>query len=159
MDVVLFVISVITAIITVIVAIYGLLAFIDKRVNEKLEHPETLRKISSILNPNLIIDSSGTVLYDKGGWQILENLDVILEGDNERNKGKRKHPEKIIILPKTPMSNAPLVSVIDRWDRRPVATRGEGISWVISFEDDGSSAYVGEDHNPIPPRFKIEFIT
>ncbi|MGD8843004.1 MAG: hypothetical protein PVJ83_05955 [Gammaproteobacteria bacterium] len=150
--------AVVTFAVTVAIAIYGVRRFIERTVAEHLKRPDTIKQLASTLNPTLIIDHKGTVLYDRGGWILLDDLHVILEKQDPAHPNQHRHPEQIIIVPKEPMANEPLVSVIDRWEKRPVAHRGEGVRWIIDFESDGSSYMAWGNDNAKPPRFKLEFI-
>ncbi len=129
---------------TLVGAIYGVITFIDFRINSKLNDPDVVRRIALAARPEMIIDYKGSVLIDRGAMDYIADLKVTQDP---------KYPlaDTIVITPRRYMANPPLITSIDGafFDASP--ERGPKLDWIIklkyrSFSDEG------------PNRLRIEVI-
>jgi hypothetical protein len=88
-------------------AIYGIIRFIDSRIDTKLNDPSTARRIALAARPEMIINQKGSVLIDRGAMEYIADLKVT---QNPKNRGLA---DTIIITPRRYMANPPLVTALD----------------------------------------------
>ena len=118
-------------VVAIVAGVYGVVAFVDSRVERRLTEDDTLRKIASFVRPSCIFDERGSILYDSGAMQSIE--EIKLEGlPKEEGKDRFPLPVKIILRPKTFLREAPILSSLDAYVLGVKAERGEKFDWVYT---------------------------
>ena len=119
--------EVIGGIITIIVAIYGAMQFIDKRIEKKLQDDSFVRKVAASLRPTVVFDERGSIIIDQGGMEIIDAIEI----KHEEGPG---HPLKIIVKPKRYLAHPPFISPLDNEmiDFKPA--RGERFIWTYDLD-------------------------
>jgi hypothetical protein len=121
-------------VITVILGLWGLDAYLDHRVETKINNPEFIKKVATQVRPSLIFDTSGSILVDIGAIQYISDIKVDTE------KRFPYLPKKATVVPKSYLSHAPIMTFIDPVDTIIKAERGASISWIYSFDITGHVA-------------------
>ena len=125
--------SIISAVVVILGAVYGIPAFIDARINKIVQGDDYVRRIAKEVRPSVIFDSHGSILANQGAMEYLDNIEVIT---NKPSGLLLAFPEKIIVKPKQFLAQAPLLTLIDSGpavvDR---VERGEKFDWVYTFDD------------------------
>jgi len=127
MDVALLV-TVVVSIGTIVAAIYGIIQFIDWRIERKIHEEPFLRKISASLRPMVIFDENGSILLDQGAMEVLEKIEVL------RPAGDGNVPTEILIHPKRHLANAPLLQTLENELIDIAVSRGKGYEWRYQLE-------------------------
>ncbi|TRZ74239.1 MAG: hypothetical protein D4R93_06885 [Deltaproteobacteria bacterium] len=115
------------ACITLITALYGVVLFIDKRIDRKLRDDAYLRKIASVLHPIVIFDHKGSILIDQGAMRFIASIKV------EPSK-ILPYPEHIIVSPNKHLAQAPLLTLLDADMANVKASRGTKYDWVFALD-------------------------
>ncbi|MEX0958396.1 MAG: hypothetical protein WDZ63_03825 [Burkholderiales bacterium] len=114
-------------IVTVVAAIYGVMRFIDWRIELRIHEEPFLRKIAGSLRPMVIFDENGSILLDHGAMDILETIDVLCpEGATV--------PEQIIIHPKRHLVHAPILQTLENELINVESSRGKQYEWRYRLE-------------------------
>ena len=119
--------EIVVAVITIIAALYGVIFFIDKRIENRIRDDVFLRKLAGALRPAVIFDNKGSVLIDQGAMRFIEAIDVELE-----NKGP--YPKRIVIHPMQHLSYAPLLTPLESDLANISTSRGKKHDWVYTFD-------------------------
>ena len=128
---------------------YSGVVFIDKRIEDRITDPAFLESVARHVRPSVVFDASGRILYDMGGMAYLEEIHV-------ENPSAQPLPESITIVPKTFLSQAPLLSTLDQAPlSRATVTRGQGLSWVYTF---GDTVRFGDNLDAESVRFRVELV-
>lgn len=133
-------------IITIVAAIYGITQFIDWRIERKIREEPFIRKISASLRPSVIFDENGSILYDQGAMQIIDNIQI-----NREDAKNNSLPAEIIINPKRHLAHAPLLQTLETELIDILATRGKGFEWRYRLDYQMSNGVF--DHKR---RFRLE---
>lgn len=98
--------TVATAIVVLVVALYGLNSYLDSRIDSKINHPDFLKKVADETRlPFLIFDSKGTFQTESGGaTTFIERIEPFKEKD--RFSG-------FIVYPKKFLKDAPILQAIN----------------------------------------------
>jgi hypothetical protein len=62
---------------TIVAAIYGVIRFIDWRIERKIHEEPFLRKISASLGPLVLFDENGSILLDQGAMDVIGKIEVL----------------------------------------------------------------------------------
>ncbi len=121
----------------VVTVIYGAQQYIDSRISRALDDPGTLKRIAAAAKPEMIIDTSGSVLADMGAYQYISDMQV-----TGLTLTKSNCTSSITITPKHYMASPPLITGIDAPWLGVAAHRGKGLDWVFdldwgSYRDEG----------------------
>ena len=134
----------------VIAGVYGVVAFVDSRIERRITDDDTLSKIASLVRPSCIFDERGSILYDSGAMQYIESL--TLEGaKTEKEKLENALPLKITLRPKKFLKDAPILSAVDAYTLTVKVEQGEKFDWVYSLH------YMGIDSFQ-KCRFRLELL-
>jgi len=91
--------SVFIGLATIIGIIYGFGAYVDYRVDKKVQSEDFLRRLSDSVRPSCIFDEKGSVLVDMGAMNFIDSIEL---------SSTNGLPEKIIVHPKHYLANAPI---------------------------------------------------
>jgi len=142
--------TVITSIITigaVVVAIYGLAAWIDSRVETLISDDNFIQKLSLNLRPFVIFDSNNSIVYDQGAMNYIDHIQV--DTTSDQNLGLVV--QRIVISPNRFLATPPLLDCIDIAEHVYRPTRGKKFDWVYDLAYAGSSG-------PSLIRFRLEIL-
>ncbi len=89
---------------TIFAGFFGFEYWIDSRIEAKLNHPATIRKIASLVRPSITFDHHGSILTDSGAGQFIKNIKVTM-GKNE--------PKNILITPTKHLNTPPILEGIN----------------------------------------------
>ena len=115
------------AVITVVAAFYGVLLFIDKRIENRIRDDGFLRKLASALRPSVIFDHKGAILVDQGAMHFIESIDV----EPDKND---LYPKQIVVHSKQHLSYAPLLMPLDSDMANISTSRGKKYDWVYTLD-------------------------
>jgi hypothetical protein len=115
------------AVITVIAALYGVLFFIDKRIENRIRDDAFLRKLASALRPSVIFDHKESVLIDQGAMRFIEAIDVELDEQGP-------YPKRIVIHPTKHLTYAPLLTPLESDLANISTSRGKKHDWVYTVD-------------------------
>ncbi len=133
-----------------IVAFYVLNAYIDNKIDKKINNPSYIKKVASHVRPFIIFDENESILADSGGMEYIEDIKVEAKAD-------RFEPIKIIITPKSHLAYPPLLEVISPYEVSIDTKRGIHHRWIYEVSVEGR---LGPDttREIDPIRFKLEII-
>lgn len=114
------------ALITVLVSLFGIDAYLDNKINTALQNEKIIKKLQTYVRPYLIFDQNGAILSDQGAWQYIEDIDVLLN-----DKGFVK---KITLTLKTPNTTPILTSLDDTVNYSFKKVRGKKLDIIIELE-------------------------
>ncbi len=144
--------SVAIAIVTisgVVGAIYGVLAFIDSRIENFVRQEQFIKKIASHVRPYVIFDAKESILADGGAMQYIENIDTVFNGDKELTE--------IIVTPKVHLPIAPTLESLGEVFAI-TSKRGKKFQWIYEMGSiDCLLLESSAEHRGIN-RFRIEII-
>lgn len=128
----------VSSIIVAVGVIYGGIEFVDYRIEKVLADPQMIRRIATSTRPEMIVDSKGTVLFDRGAMDQIADIRVTADS---------KFPEivrTVTITPKNFMALPPLVTAVDGGEFNATPQRGERLDWVVTldwsgFTEDGTN--------------------
>ena len=134
---------------TIIGTLYGLSIYIDNRITKIVSSREFSDKLAREVRPYIIFDINGSILFDGGGMQYLE--DVTIEPVQESSDtGKYPHyAKRIIVSPRENLSYPPIVTALTmHYFIKPSMKRGKKYQWIyecvpLIIPKDGSIAYEG----------------
>src|SRR5262245_14513731 len=72
-------------------ALFGIVTFVDHRVDMRLADPLVLRRIAAEVRPALIFDSQNRILADQGGLEYIADIKFTPGTDD-------KHPATLVIM-------------------------------------------------------------
>src|SRR6185503_14624595 len=108
-------------------ALFGVVTFVDNRVDKRLADPLVLRKIAAEVRPALIFDSQNRILADQGGLEYIAEV-KFTPGTDDR------HPATLVVTPRAFLPVAPLLESLDVEGYQITAERGPGIAWVYTMQ-------------------------
>jgi hypothetical protein len=112
---------------TGLVAIYGFSSFIDSRIEKAVTSSEFMNKVAKRVRPSVIFDDKGTIYYDSGAMQFLEDLKV-----NFKPTATNQIGDFIIeVIPKEHLAYPPLLEAVTDNDIFYESKRGEKHKWLI----------------------------
>jgi hypothetical protein len=132
---------------TIVAAIYGVIRFIDWRIERKIHEEPFLRKISASLRPVVIFDENSSILLDQGAMDVIGKIEV------SRSTGGDKLPAEIVIYPKRHLTYAPLLQTLENELIGIVVSRGKGYEWRYQLEYQMSNDYYSGKR-----RFRLEVL-
>ena len=137
------------AIAAILISILSVPAIINGIVERHVNDRAFLEKLAAKIKPTMIIDSSGSILYDSGGSYYIEDPKII-------NLNENSEIYEITITGKKFLSTAPIIECINETYSIKVE-RGKGKSWIykISFLPFISSGEGGQSGKDI---FRLEMI-
>jgi hypothetical protein len=107
--------------------VYGFNAFLDDKIERRINDPTATAKIAKGIRPFLIFSGTGIVLADNGALEHIQDLKVETT-DNTRV------PQKVVITPKRFLHYPPLITGIDQVGTVALPKRGVALSWEYTFE-------------------------
>ena len=120
-------------VVAIVAGVYGVVAFVDNRIERRLTESDTLSKIASLVRPSFVFDERGSILYDSGAMQSIEDLK--LEGPaTEEGRKESSLPERITLRPKRLLRDAPILSVLDSFVVKIDVERGSKYDWVYKIQ-------------------------
>lgn len=122
------ILEVAVAIVTIVAAIYGVIHYIDWRIERKIHEEPFLRKISTSLRPLVIFDENSSILLDQGAMDVIGKIEVFssTEGD--------KLPAQIVVHPKRHLTHVPLLQTLENELIGIVVSRGKVYEWQYQLE-------------------------
>lgn len=147
-----------TTIIVTVAALIAIGAFlygtIDKRIENKINQPEFIRKVASEMRiPSLIFNENEQVVYDMGACEFI-NIDKI-----QVKKNQKADIEEIIISPKSFLKVAPILTSIDSEIYFGTPERVKPYDWkYTTVEGPQFIAIEGFQREKIISRFRLEII-
>lgn len=127
--------------------IIGVFAWVDSRVEKMLSDSAFLAKIGNRLRPDLLIDSAGTILADRGAMDYLDDLQAVPDSEFPTVVGQ------LTITPKKFMALPPLITSVDGAYLEVISTRGKGLRWTFSIR------YLsGVIDTPTPKALRVEIM-
>lgn len=117
----------------VVAGFYGIVSFVDSRVDKRLTEDETLKKIAALVRPSCVFDQSGSILYDSGAMQLIEEIDLVTPTPEEAAKGGPL-PKTIVVRPSQLLREAPIITVLDPYMFEVTASRGKKFDWVYKVD-------------------------
>lgn len=125
------IIAVLFTIVAMVSTIYGMLAFIDSRIDKVTKDEAFLRRVVSALRPTIIFDQKGTVLYDSGALELINDIRTKPMPKDSLFAGL---PRKIIISPKKFLSQAPILTPIDSVSAVITCNRSGKLDWEYNLD-------------------------
>jgi hypothetical protein len=116
------ILTVVGVLVGIVGAIYGAIAFVDSRIEKKIQEESFLRKIAASLRPTVIFDESGSILLDQGGMDVLERIEVSHSDIDHM-------PEQVVIHPKRHLTHAPILQTLEDEIVEIDISRGQGYQW------------------------------
>jgi len=141
------------AIVLLVGGIWGLNAYVDSRIENKLRSEETVRRVAALVRPSCIFDEHGRILFDSGAMQSIEAIEIELppKGTTEWMKYL---PRKIVVKMNRHTAYAPLLTVVDSYAAEIKTERGLKFDWVFTLEY--GSAVATEPYDKC--RFRVEIL-
>ncbi|HMO52796.1 MAG TPA: hypothetical protein PKE26_16630 [Kiritimatiellia bacterium] len=112
--------------IVLIPSIYGVIAWLDNRIESTIQKPEFISRIAAQIRPSAIVDGKGSVIADMGAMKYLDQITV--------SQDKRLI---ITVVPNRHLSVAPIVTPLDNTAVLESAVRGEKFTWIFTFRIGG----------------------
>ena len=132
--------------------IYGLIAWIDDRIESTVSKPEFLSMLAAQVRPSAIFNGKGSILADMGAMQQIDRISV-----------EYSNTLTVVVYPKRHLSVAPIITSIDNPATLATAERGSGFSWIFTFKTGGY--FEISDNEAIPVgglspehRYRIELL-
>ena len=116
---------------TIIGTLYGLSIYIDNRITKIVTSREFSEKLAKDLRPYVIFDINGSILFDGGGMQYLE--DVTIEPVQEASDTGQypNYAKRIIVSPTENLSYPPIVTALTmHYFIKPSIKRGNKYQWI-----------------------------
>jgi hypothetical protein len=124
------IVAVIAGILAIIGAFYGVLSFIDKRIENRIRDDGFIHKLASALRPTVIFNQKGSILVDQGAMQFIKSIDIKLDDDKNNI-----YPKQIIIHATKHLSYAPLLSPLDGNGLSNISiSRGKKYDWIYILD-------------------------
>jgi len=122
------IITTIAGLAAIIGAFYGVLFFIDKRIENRIRDDGFLRKLASALRPTVIFNHKGSILVDQGAMHYIETIDIELDKEPP-------YPKQIIIHAVKHLPYAPLLTPLDGGGISNISiSRGKKYDWVYTLD-------------------------
>jgi len=96
---------------------------IEKRIDEKLKNPETIREIASLVRPTITFNHQGTIITDSGAGQFIEDIKVTMGKDE---------PKTILITPSKHLNTPPVLEGIN-YDFSVSVKRANKSDWLYEL--------------------------
>ena len=147
------VISVVVGIIALMFAVFiQLNSSIEKKIENKLNDPEFIRKVAQIVRlPFVIFDEDEAIIIDTGAMNHIKQIEVI--------KGPRQQVSEIIVSPKKYMPVSPILESLDIEVEFDEPTRGQKFDLVYkTVEIDTAFAKTYASGKPPKRRFRLQII-
>ena len=132
--------------------IFGVPAFIDSRIDQRISNPDYIRQVASHVRPSLVFDATGSILIDLGAVQYIDNIttaDVHPIG----SAPQFRFPSEIIVSPKQHLVHPPRISSFDAVQFEVVVERGHRFDWKYNLKWIGHSG-----QPPDPTRFQLDIL-
>ena len=132
-----------------VAAIYGVISFVDWRIDKQINDADFLRKIARKVRPSLVFDEKGSIIADMGAVGLIKNI-LITEGP--------KDSFTIVVSPVDFLAIEPVLEPLDgRYNIQ--GQRGKKFDWIFNLSR--ISTYFAEG-SALPPRerqrFRLEII-
>jgi hypothetical protein len=115
----------VSAIVVFVGAWYGLNAHVLNLIENKINDPSFIQKVSREVRPSSIFDHNASVLADSGGMRYINEITVALDD-------KTKEPNRITLSPNRFLGTAPIVECLNSsFDMK--ATRGKKYDWTYEL--------------------------
>lgn len=121
------IIAFITMLASIVIVIYGLIKFIQYTVDQKLEHPDTIKKITGLIRPIVIFNSKEIILADQGAMGYIESLAIKLDEEDNHT------PEQIIINFNKHIQLEPILESADMFNFEIEAVKGTNKQWIFNL--------------------------
>jgi hypothetical protein len=115
------------ALITVVAAIYGVVLFIDRRIESKIRDDSFLRKLAGALRPSVIFNHAGSVLVDQGAMRYIDSIEI---GPSE----EPPYPSQVILRLNQHLAHAPLLAPLEGDLVNITSARGKKHDWVYTLD-------------------------
>ena len=113
---------------TIIMLFFGIRTMINDEVNRIISSPEVIEQLTMRIRPFLIFDENESIIIDEGAMNYIEDIKVEI-GSTQLGPDIQV-PIKIIIVPKSILSNAPQIQCMDPGDEYSITvSRGKKYSW------------------------------
>jgi len=116
----------------VVVSVYGVISFIDYRVDARLTDPATLIEISSRVRPSCVFDNKGSVLYDSGAMTTIEAIELKYPPKSP-DEWYPLLPTTIVVRPNRLLQEAPLLRPVDSYTATIESARGPRFEWIYTL--------------------------
>jgi hypothetical protein len=125
----------VTAIGVILAAAFGVVEFIDWRIERAINDEQFIRKVASNIRPYVIFDVDESILVDGGAMQYLERICVEIKGEtweNAKPEKKNVYNLEIIVIPKSYLAHAPLIEPLSGLRDIVIydGERGTGYQWT-----------------------------
>jgi hypothetical protein len=120
------------AIIVILGGAFGVVEFIDWRIEQAVNDEQFIRKVASNVRPYVIFGVDESILVDGGAMQYLEQICVETKGEtweNAKPEEKNVCELKIIVTPKSYLAHAPLIEPLS------------GLRDIIIYDGERSTGY------------------
>ncbi len=134
-----------------ITGFYGVVGFIDSRIEQKIADDSYMKRLANQLIPSLIFDSTGAVLSDSGALALIEIPFIKKAG------GEQDYYYEITITPKVFLSVAPILQPLGG-PYVVTEERGEGLKWIYTLERKKYLEFEDSARSSKPERFRLEII-
>ncbi len=111
----------ITPVIVFIGGIYVIINYVDMRIEDKINDPRFINKMTQNIRPSAVFDENDSILADMGAMQFINDIKVKKRGNDQI---------EITISPKAFLGIAPILSSIDSDYIVGVPKRGAKFDWV-----------------------------
>jgi hypothetical protein len=143
--------KVLATLVGVIGTIYGFHAYITKRIQDVVESETFLRSLSSKIRPMCIFDENGSILYDQGAMEVIDEIKILKKFDTG------KVPSSILIRPNRYLSTAPVLTPLSEYVASVTAKRGEKFDWVLNVNLT-SAVFMEHDTSFQTATFRLEIL-
>jgi hypothetical protein len=139
----------------VVGAFYGIVSFIDSRIEKKLTDETTLRRVASMVRPSCIFDEKGSVIFDSGAMQAVESIN--LQFTDKKDEFLSKLPRIITVKFNKHLAYPPILSVLDSYEVYVGEERGPMFEWIFTI---GYSGGVVSDQKTFGTRcrYRLEIL-
>ena len=135
--------------ITTLGTLYGLSIYIDNRITKIVTSREFIDKLAKNVRPYVIFDINGSILFDAGGMQYLEDVKIEPVQEASDTGQYPNYAKRIIVSPRENLSYPPIVTALAmHYFIKPSIKRGKKYQWVyecvpLIIPKDGSIASEG----------------
>ena len=134
---------------TLLVGLYALNGHIGNIVDQKINNPEFVNKISEkARRPIVIFNQNESILVDNGAMKYIDKIKVI---------SNKEDTEKIIVSPKSHLKVAPLLESLDA-DYVINVERGKKFEWIYTLGSIGRLLLESSAESTKEQRFRLEIV-